>query len=253
MTPAHDTPAGSVVVTGAASGIGRATATLFAATHRVVAVDLNGPLVSDLADGSRGAISAYVADVSRERDIVQLFDSVRREFMPLRAICNSAGIAPRGSVEDTAAEEFDRVLATNLRGTFLCCKYAIPLLGASGGGAIVNIASVNAFMAEPTLAAYCASKAGVVGLTRAAAMDHAADGIRVNAICPGLVDTPLARQEPDYLDATSLNFFDRAAQPEEIAEVVVFLASERASFITGAAMCVDAGATAQLTGNSRRR
>jgi meso-butanediol dehydrogenase / (S,S)-butanediol dehydrogenase / diacetyl reductase len=245
MTAGQETRQGQVVVTGAASGIGRATALAFAVDQHVVAVDVNASSLEQLASNGAG-ITPYVADVSVEADVSALFDTVRRAGMPLQAVCNAAGILLRGTTEDTSVQDFDRIMAVNVRGVFLCSKHAIPLLRASGGGAIVNIASVNGFMAEQDIAAYCASKAAVLGLTRATAMDHAKDGVRANAICPGLVDTPMASQYFGTVDVARLNFFGRSAQPEEIAPVVVFLASSAASFISGASLCVDAGASAQL-------
>jgi NAD(P)-dependent dehydrogenase (short-subunit alcohol dehydrogenase family) len=235
----------AVVVTGAASGIGRATAVAFAVDHKVFAVDVDARGLERLG-APHPAITTYVADVSAEAEVAALFATVQRSGLRLRAVCNAAGILVGGNTEKTSVADFDRIMAVNVRGVFLCSKHAIPLLRASGGGAIVNIASVNAFMAEHDIAAYCASKAAVVGLTRATAMDHANEGVRANAICPGLVDTPMASHYFGGAELSRLNLLGRSAQPEEIAAVVVFLASPAASFVTGASLCVDAGATAQL-------
>ena len=186
-------------------------------------------------------------DVSSTAEVETLFRRLDHAAMEIRAVCNAAGILVFGTVADTPVEEFDRVMAVNVRGTFLMCKHAVPALRGSGRGAIVNIASVNGFIAEPQIAAYCASKAAVLGLTRSLALDHASEGIRANAICPGLIDTAMARQQfggLETVDFESLNFLARAGQPEEVARVAVFLASDNASFITGAAICVDGGATA---------
>jgi NAD(P)-dependent dehydrogenase (short-subunit alcohol dehydrogenase family) len=248
VTSASELDTGTVVVTGAASGIGRAIVMAFAADRRVVAVDLDSKGLSELQQ-INAAVRPVVADVSRERDVAALFEIVEREDSPLRVICSAAGILARGTAESTSLEDWKRIMAVNMEGVFLCSKHGIPQIRAAGGGAIVNIASINAFMAEADIAAYCASKAAVVGFTRSTAMDHAADGIRVNAICPGLVDTPMAR---DYFstyrpeDLAKANCLGRAARPEEIANVAVFLASSRASFMTGAAVCVDGGASAHL-------
>jgi len=234
-----------VIVTGAASGIGRATARAFAdGGTEVIAVDVDDRGLAGLAGEG---IQAEVADVSSEADVQSLFCRLEHAGLGVRAVCNAAGILVSGTVAGTPIEDFERVMAVNVRGTFLMCKHAVPALRRAGGGAIINIASANSFIAEPGIAAYCASKAAVLGLTRAVALDHAAEGIRANAICPGLVDTAMVRRHygsPETLDLKSMNFFGRAGRPEEIAHVVVFLASDDASFITGAAFCVDAGATA---------
>jgi meso-butanediol dehydrogenase/(S,S)-butanediol dehydrogenase/diacetyl reductase len=235
----------TVIVTGAASGIGRATARAFAdGGSEVIAVDVDDRGLAGLAGEG---VQAEVADVSSEADVQSLFRRLEHAGLGVRAVCNAAGILIGGTVADTTVEDFERVMAVNVRGTFLMCKHSVPALRRAGGGTIINIASANSFIAEPGIAAYCASKAAVLGLTRAMALDHAAEGIRANAICPGLVDTPMVRRQfgsLERLDLTSMNFLGRAGRPEEIARVAVFLASDDASFITGAALCVDAGATA---------
>jgi NAD(P)-dependent dehydrogenase (short-subunit alcohol dehydrogenase family) len=241
---AREAPRGGVVVTGAASGIGRATALAFAARGRdVIAVDVDAGGLDTLA-GER--IRCEAVDVSSEAEVEDLFARLAGA-MPVQHLCNAAGVLLPGTVADTSVADFDRVMAVNVRGVFLVCKHGLPALRRCGGGTIVNIASANSFIAEPAIAAYCASKAAVLGLTRSLALDHAADGIRANAICPGLIDTPMVRRHygpPETLDLGAMNFFGRAGRPEEIAQVAVFLASDEASLITGAAICVDGGATA---------
>jgi NAD(P)-dependent dehydrogenase (short-subunit alcohol dehydrogenase family) len=172
-------------------------------------------------------------------------------------LVNSAGIQRYGTVVDTSEELWDEVLAVNLKGMFLTAKHCVPELRRRGGGTIVNVASVQAFATQGGVAAYAASKAGVVGLTKAIAVDHAAENIRCNAVCPGSVDTPMLRfaaglfkgdgTEDDTIRGWgSSHPLGRVARPEEVAEVIAFLAGDRASFVTGAELRVDGGLLAQI-------
>jgi NAD(P)-dependent dehydrogenase (short-subunit alcohol dehydrogenase family) len=172
-------------------------------------------------------------------------------------LVNSAGIQRYGTVVDTSEELWDEVLAVNLKGMFLTAKHCVPELRRRGGGTIVNVASVQAFATQGGVAAYAASKAGVVGLTKAIAVDHAAGNVRCNAVCPGSVDTPMLRfaaglfkgdgTEDDTIRGWgSSHPLGRVARPEEVAEVIAFLAGDRASFVTGAELRVDGGLLAQI-------
>jgi meso-butanediol dehydrogenase/(S,S)-butanediol dehydrogenase/diacetyl reductase len=167
-------------------------------------------------------------------------------------LVNNAAIEHEGPIETTTVEEWDRVLAVNLRGPFLAIKHALPHMRRGGGGAIVNVASVDAVWAEPELAAYCASKAGLLGLTRSVAIDHGADGIRCVAICPSYVRTEMLEQfyraQPDPAtarrDAAAMHPVRRISEPEEVAAMTAWLASDEAAFANGQHFILDGGLTA---------
>jgi meso-butanediol dehydrogenase / (S,S)-butanediol dehydrogenase / diacetyl reductase len=239
------------VVTGAASGIGEATAQLFAAEGAV-------PVLVDVDEGGLESCSARIArrggdslvhraDVSDSAEVTQLFAHVRERFGRVDILFNNAGIAVLGTVVTTPEELWDRTLAVNLKSVYLCCREAIPLM--TRGGSIINTASSWGPIAANNVAAYCASKAGVVNLTRSIAIDFAPDGIRANCLVPGTTDTPMVRallaQQPDPERAAA--FYERMqpirrfASPEEIARAVVFLASDDASYATGATFSIDGG------------
>jgi NAD(P)-dependent dehydrogenase (short-subunit alcohol dehydrogenase family) len=231
------------LVTGAASGIGRATALRFAAEGaRVLAAD-----VADNVDTVDGALSPLHCDVSDEQSVEAAVARILEEHRRLDVLCNSAAIAPAsGPLTDLDTATFDRVMAVNVRGTFLTMKYAIPLMAASGGGSIINLASIASFVASGRSTAYTTSKGAVMALTRAAAVEYAEAGIRVNAICPGTVETPLnAGLDPTLKQHyESLHPIGRLGRPEEIAAMALFLASDECTFATGAAFIVDGGRTA---------
>jgi NAD(P)-dependent dehydrogenase (short-subunit alcohol dehydrogenase family) len=244
-------PADSVVlITGAASGIGRATAELFLRRGaRIVAVDLKwNPQAVDALS------SALVirADVSIEDDCIATVAQVDEMFDSLDVLVNCAGITRRASVVETTAQEWDNVINVNLRSVYLMSRQALKLMLPKKKGSIVNIASGWGLVGGGRAAAYCASKGGVVLLTKAMAIDHGPDGIRINCVCPGDTDTPMLRYEAQelgfsvdaLLNAAHSRPLGRAGHPDEIAEAVVFLASPAASFITGAAMIVDGGSLA---------
>jgi 2-keto-3-deoxy-L-fuconate dehydrogenase len=217
------------LVTGAGSGIGAAVAELLAGEDaEVVAADISGTDVHlDVRD------EAEVAAVVRDVDI----------------LVNVAGIGSTTTAPDTPLDVWEDVFAVNARGTFLCCKHAIPSMVARGGGSIVNIASVAALVGLKNRAAYCASKGAVVSLTRALAVDHVNDGIRINAVCPGTVDSPWVRRLVDESgesldDLTARQPLGRLGTPEEIAQAVAYLASDAASFVTGSVLVIDGGLTA---------
>jgi NAD(P)-dependent dehydrogenase (short-subunit alcohol dehydrogenase family) len=245
-----------VIVTGAGSGIGRATALRFAREGaRVVVVDRNeasGAETLSLVNAAGGHAHLVVADVSRGSDAERIVDETVRVFGRLDALVNNAAVLVPKAVPELSEEDWDFVLGVNLKGVFLCSKQAILRFRQQGsGGSIVNMASVNSFYAEGGIAAYCAAKGGVQQLTRAMAIDHSAEGIRVNCICPGWIDTPInaayfsdpaARAFADKLHAIG-----RIGQPEEIAAIAVFLVSGDASFVTGASIVADGGFSAGLS------
>ena len=224
------------LITGAGSGIGAAVARLLAADGaEVIVADLSPGAVAD----ELGA-QALVLDVRQEAE-------VESAMADLDVLVNCAGIGSTTNAPETTLDVWENVFAVNARGTFLCCKYAIPGMAARGGGSIVNIASVAALVGLRNRAAYCASKGAVVSLTRALAVDHVADGIRVNAVAPGTVDSPWVRRlvedVGESLDALRARQpMGRLGTPEEIAEAVAYLAA--AEFITGSVLVIDGGLTA---------
>lgn len=247
------------IVTGAGKGIGRASALALAREGAAVAVvDLDertgGECVAQIeAQGGRAVF--HRVDVSRADQVQQMVEAVVAEFGRIDILHNNAGIQTYGTVESTPVDEWDLVINVNLKSVYLCSKFAIPHMRRQGKGSIINTASVQALASQPNVAGYAASKGGIVSLTRNMAVDFAKDNIRVNAICPGSVDTPMLRwaagvltdnPEKAVADWGRLHPLGRVARPEEVAEVVVFLASDRSSFITGAEIKVDGGLTAIL-------
>jgi NAD(P)-dependent dehydrogenase (short-subunit alcohol dehydrogenase family) len=243
------------IVTGAASGIGRGILERFVeAGASVAAVDINGALLRTVVEAlpSRDHALAIEADIRDEAQVRNAVEQAIARFGRLNVLVNNAGIELSATVPDMPAAEWDRQLGVNLRGAFLFSKYAIPHMRAQGGGVIVNIASVHAFVSYPGAAAYDASKSGLLGLTRAMALDHGREGIRVNAICPGYIDTPMMDQwletVPDRDEAMrqvlACHPVGRIGKPRDIAEACLFLASDAASFISGTHLVVDGAMTA---------
>lgn len=247
------------LITGAGSGIGRAAAQRFAAEGCAVAViDMAAPAAEEtagkiVADGGRAI--ACPANVTVDTEVRAAVARTVETFGSLDVLYNNAGVNSSGSVADATEEDWDRCFAVNVKGTFLCSRAAVAHLAASGSGAIVNQASVAALVGVPNFAAYCAAKGAVVALTRSMAIDLARRGIRVNAICPGTVFTPLmepmlrARGDGDMevgLARTVVKYpIGRLGTPEEIASAALFLASAGASFLTGSILAADGGMTAQ--------
>ena len=244
------------IVTGGASGIGRATALLFAregAAAVVADVDERGGSEVAKCIGESGGRAVFQrADVSHADDCRRLVERARAEFGGLHILFNNAGIVRRASVVELEESDWDRVLAVNTKAVYLMSKFAIPLIAACGGGAIINTASGWGLAGGPRAAAYCASKGAVVLLTKAMAIDHAPQNIRVNCICPGDTDTAMLRHEAAQLGVEAAQFLADAAQrplrrigtPDEIAQAVLFLAGDSASFVTGTALVVDGGGLA---------
>ena len=232
------------LVTGAGSGIGRATArALHAEGAEVVLTDARGDGVEALAAELGDRATALTLDVRDE-------DAVAAAMVGLDVLANVAGIGSTTTAPDTPLQVWEDVLAVNATGTFLCCKHAIPGMIARGGGAIVNTGSVAGMVGLRNRAAYCASKGAVIALTRALAIDHVADGIRVNVVCPGTIDSPWVRRlvedAGESLEALRARQpIGRLGTPEEVAEAILYLASDAAAFMTGSGLVLDGGLTAQ--------
>lgn len=238
------------LVTGAASGIGRATAELFANQGARVLLADYAEAGAEAARGIGDAASFFQADVSDSAQVGGMVQAALQFCGSIDILCNAAGILYYGTVLETSDETWARVMGVNLTGTFLCCRAVLPHMIRQGGGSIINIASTTgAHDACAHAAAYVTSKGGVTLLTRAMAVDHARQGVRINALCPGPTDTPMLRgaMTPEQLEAFADSYpMGRLGRPEELARAVLFLASDDASFVTGAALCVDGGQTAEI-------
>ena len=238
------------IVTGAASGIGRSVAQVFAREGaQLTLVDINeAGLRETLAGLPEGQAIAAPADVSRSNDVQSAINKAMSKYGRLTTLANCHGISLMEDtrIVDVSEETFDRTIAVNLRSIFLLCKYAVPALAQSGGGAIVNLASGAALFGGGGTS-YTASKGGVTAITRAVAFQSAAKGIRCNSICPGPVDTPMLQISMKKFGLTKMpsprGTIPRIAQPEEVAFLVTFLVSDEATFITGATYTIDGGAT----------
>jgi NAD(P)-dependent dehydrogenase (short-subunit alcohol dehydrogenase family) len=245
------------VVTGAGAGIGRAIARVFAAEGAsVVVADINGAAAAEtvaLITADSGVALAVTTDVADPQSVEALVKATLDRFHTVHVVMNNAAIQVNKRIEDTSPAEWARQMAVNVGGVFLCSKYFLPHLRATRG-AIVNMSSVNGTFVEPMCAGYCATKAAILGFTKALAIDHGREGIRVNAVCPGYIDAGLAegyflaQPNPDAarVQAGKLHALGRIGKPEEVARVAVFLASDDASFMTGAAVAVDGGFSSGL-------
>ena len=241
-----------VVVTGSGSGIGRACAIEFAnAGAKVVVSDINLKGAEEtvkIISVNKGAAIAFKTDVSNPESVKQLVAFTIKTYLKIDALINNAAIQFNKTIEDITFEEWNRQMAINVGGVFLCSKHFLPYLRQTKGS-IVNMSSVNGFFVEPMCAGYCTTKAAILGLTKAMAIDHGKEGIRINCICPGYIDAGLAegyfQSQPDpvkaRLEAGKLHALWRIGEPEEVARVAVFLASDDASFMTGASVVVDGG------------
>ena len=246
-----------VLITGGGTGIGEASAIACAAEGaRVVVAGRRPELLEDVAQtitsrGGRALVA--VGDVGREDEAQGIVDNALAAYGRLDVLVNCAGQELVANALDTSAEWWDRVMSTNLRGVFLLSRAALPSMLEQGRGVIINVASQLAFVGARNFVAYTASKGGVINLTRSMALDHAADGIRVNALCPGAVDTPLLRRQfadregpqGTMEDLAALHPMGRIGHADELGRATVFLASDDSSFMTGAMLVVDGGYTAQ--------
>jgi len=244
------------LITGGASGIGRATALLFAREGAAVAVadvdQANGEAVVREIVEQGGRAIFIRCDVTQAADCEQAVAQAVATLGGLDVLSNNAGIIRRAAVPETSEADWDRVMAVNVKSVFLLSKYAVPAMVQAGGGAIINTASGWGLVGGRKAAAYCASKGAVVLLTKAMALDHGEQNIRVNCICPGDTDTGMLRNEAQQLGEPYERFLVESAQrplkrigrPEEIAQAALYLASEASSFVTGTALVVDGGGLA---------
>ncbi|MCL5045227.1 MAG: glucose 1-dehydrogenase [Actinobacteria bacterium] len=246
----------AALITGAGSGIGQAIARAFAhAGASVLVADVEAAAGEEtvrliVAEGGRGVFRRV--DVTEAQDVQTMIQDCIERFGRLDILCNNAGVGVAAKCHETREEDLDRILATNVRGTFLGCKYAISVFLDQGGGIIINTASVAGLVGVRDRAAYCASKAAIVGLTKSLAVDYARDNIRVNAICPGTVETPwVARINAHLGDYETIReqmnarqLLGRMGTPEEIAAAALYLASPEASFVHGSCFIIDGGLTA---------
>lgn len=243
------------IITGAGSGIGRATAFLFAQEGaKVVVADYvaeGGEETVRLIKEAGGEATFVKVDVSKAADTQRMVNTAIDRYGKLDILCNNADIeGPWAPTEDLSEEDWDRVLSVNLKGVFLGSRYAIPEMLKQDGGVIINTASIAGLIAITNMPAYCASKGGVVLLTKAMALEYAAKNIRINCICPGAIRTPMfSRLTLDQVETEKAfcngHPIGRCGTPEEIAHAALYLGSDESSFITGTALVVDGGWTAQ--------
>ena len=239
----------TALVTGGEGGIGRAICSRFAREGaQVVSADLTQRMTPN------ERIRFVEFDVTREDHAVSQFESLSKQSDRLDILVNAAGIEIEKTIEETSLEEWNRIFAINVTGTFLTSKYALPMLRQSGTASVINFGSYDGFIADPKLAAYCATKGAVHALTRAMACDHGPEGIRVNAICPGYVDTPMlasffgdrADPEAQKQAARDVHPTRTYGQPEDIANLVNWLASDEARYASGQLWVIDGGLSAQV-------
>lgn len=245
------------IITGGAVGIGRATALLFGREGaKLVIADMDAEKGTEFEGTLKemGLEGFFVkADVRESGEVEGVVEATMKRFGRIDTLVNNAGVAASIPVVELSEEDWDRIVDTNLKGTYLCCKYAIPKMIEGGGGTIVNLGSVHGLVGKARVAAYNAAKAGVINLTRNMALDYAPHNIRVNAVCPGYVETEMVRRAINrnenpakaYEELVQLHPMGRLGRPEEIAHAILFLASDESSFATGSSLVIDGGYTAQ--------
>ncbi|WP_026875088.1 SDR family oxidoreductase [Jiangella gansuensis] len=249
------------VVTGGGAGIGRAAVERLANDGElVVALDRDERALADLAEKAAGAgwtVRTRQVDIADDDAVERFATELATEFESIDTLVCAAGIQRYGTVEETSMELFDEVIGVNLRGVFAACHFLMPLLRADGGGSVVVVSSNQAYASQARVAAYATTKGALLALVRSMAVDHAADGVRVNAVCPGSVDTPMLRWAADlFSDGRPADDvvaewgrthpLGRVARPAEIADAIAYLASPQASFVTGTDLVVDGGVMAAL-------
>lgn len=239
------------IITGGTFGIGESTAILFAREGAKVVIaarnEEKGKMVVDTIKEEGNEAIFIQTDVSKEEEVIQLVQKTVETFGKVDVLFANAGVGSMGDIHETSMEDWNQMISIDLTGVFLCSKYVIREMLQTGGGSIINCASILGHVGQPSVSAYAAAKGGVVNLTRSAAVTYAKHGIRINAVCPGYIDTPMLEgmdgEMKSYLE--SLHPIGRLGRPEEIANAVLFLASDESSFVTGANLLVDGGYTAQ--------
>lgn len=243
------------IITGAGAGIGRACCLLFAAEGaEIVAVDLDPAALDLVVEDVRsngGSILAIQADVSRAADVERVVSATSEKFATINILFNNAGIVPHGKIHETTEDDWDRTMAVNVKSMYLMSHAVVPIFLKHGGGVILNTSSATALRSVVDRAAYSASKGAVLALTKSMAIDYVRDGVRVNCLCPGTIDTPsLNRRLAAFADPEEARKQFVARQPmgrlgtaEEVAKAALFLVSEDSKFVTGAAFSIDGGFT----------
>lgn len=244
------------VVSGAASGIGLGACKRLAEAGATVALlDIDGARGEEAAEGIRqagGKAEFLRCDVTSASDCREAVAAIRKDFGRIDILFNNAGVTRRKTVVELEEDEWDLVLDVSLKGAYLLSKYAIPVMAEGGGGSVINTGSGWGISGGPQAAAYCAAKGGIVNLTRAMAIDHGKDNIRVNCVCPGDTDTPLLRDEARQLGVDEAAFLASSAErplkrlgtPQDVADAVLYLAGDMSGWVTGAILVVDGGGTA---------
>lgn len=248
-----------VVVTGGAKGIGASCGRVFMDDfYNITILDIDAAQGNKLADELGESCLFIVCDVSESAEIEEAITKAIDHFGEIDVLVNNVGINPYGTVTETTDQLWDRVMNINLKSHFICARECIPSMQRNGKGVVINIASVQAFVSQNKVAAYTTSKTALLGLTRSIAVDYSPT-IRSVAICPGTVDTPMLRKaiqespnpEEVYKECEDMHLTERVAQPDEVAELVSFLASEKADFITGQPIRVDGGLGIRVAGSKR--
>jgi NAD(P)-dependent dehydrogenase (short-subunit alcohol dehydrogenase family) len=249
----------TIIVTGGAKGIGAGCAEVFHREQGNVAIlDVDKSAGETFCELLGDRAKFIKCDVSREAEVENAIGQAVEEFGGLDVLVNNAGILQYSKVTDTSEEDWDRILDVNVKGAFLCAKYAIPHMMKAGEGIVVNMSSVQAFVTQENVAPYVTSKSALIGLTRSIAVDYAPE-VRSVAICPGGVDTPLNRKafqqspDPDRVrqETIDLHLVERMAQPDDIGELVAFIASEKGSFINGQPIRIDGGMGIKIGGSKK--
>ena len=245
----------TIVITGGAKGIGAATAQVFLeAGAKVIVLDIT----ADTLVTNKASRHFIYCDVSSETQVQKAFEDISKQFGTIDFLVNNAGIQRYGTVTETTADEWDLVMNVNLKSYFLCSKYALPLIQRKGSGAIINVASVQAFLSQQNVAAYTTAKSAILGLTRSIAIDYAPN-IRCVAVCPGTIDTPMLRDSialsPDpgevMQECIDMHLTKRIGTPEEVAGLIFYLCDDKAAFITGQAIRIDGGLGITIQGSKR--